>query len=1040
MLKTAEFFAVFQHPHCASTPVTMNLSLPSPQAGINRSWHAIRSILTQFVLCTCVAAFAAGTTETGSLTGRVLEAASGNYLQGAEVVMEGSALRITTERDGSFSFNNVPVGSHTITATYPGLDAQSAAVEVKAGATAAASFSLTQGVVQLDRLVVRTTKEGAAQAVALQKISIQSKLVAAADQFGEVSEGNVGEYLKFLPGVTIDYNVNDARGVSLRGLSTAYTIVAVDGTPMAGTSSMDDTRRFEFEQIAMNNVETTELFKTVTPDIPASSTGGFVNFVTKSAFDNRDVQRFSYNVSLSAPSTNLSLEKEGGVWGHNTHYLIRPSVDMNYSRKITDKLGINFNYRLSEKYDDSPRTTATWNIQTATPTIFMAQPRLGTYAIRSEEKLTHRQAFATKLDYLISDATKLTLSGQWNWYDLNFTQRGPTFAFGTSATANGDSYTSGTGGAITAAQAGTITNGVLYRNKYGTTLHLNATLSHEFNNKSKATLTTYWSRADGQYRDTSKGFISSASTIVPSAATYSSFTLKNINEEMPTITLTNGSTPVPLDFIRSLGNYTFSAAGNNANFQSRPWSATDEKKGVSGNYTYELDHLAVPVKLQTGFAVDNVDRYINRPDYRGVIPAVTGASLTSLSDPLYTRDVAFGFGSYQVVDPYKMWDTYKSKLTFVALDDVRNFAEKNIAGFLRGDVNVTPDLLLVGGMRWEKREIDAKAQSRANLRSKLAKVDLDYAEWYPSITLKYTPRFNRNIVVRGGVSRTVGHPDYIDLLPSITSESAPGAADGTLNVPDSDLKPYFSNNYDLSVDFYFKNSGVFSVYGYMKDVKNYITPHAMTATEIAEMATDYGYNPAEFSSGTVTSNGSKSRLTGVEFSYSQNLTFLPKPFDTVNIQANYTQLSVSTSDPNAMKALDTKYSQLRAVSPRTANFILGYRYRKLAFTSTTNWVSDSLFGGFVATSFFVGTAANPVTGAPDTRLATYRNEKLTTDMKLEYTFSRKFAMYVLVRNVFNSQRIDYFRGYLPQNQNVVLPNNRYEFGEPHLTLGFKGTF
>ena len=214
----------------------------------------------------------------------------------------------------------------------------------------------------------------------------------------------------------------------------------------------------------------------------------------------------------------------------------------------------------------------------------------------------------------------------------------------------------------------------------------------------------------------------------------------------------------------------------------------------------------------------------------------------------------------------------------------------------------------------------------------------------------------------------------------------------------------------------------------------------MTATEIAEMATDYGYNPAEFSSGTVTSNGSKSRLTGVEFSYSQNLTFLPKPFDTVNIQANYTQLSVSASDPNAMKALDTKYSQLRAVSPRTANFILGYRYRKLAFTSTTYWVSDSLFGGFVATSFFVGTAANPVTGAPDTRLATYRNEKLTTDMKLEYTFSRKFAMYVLVRNVFNSQRIDYFRGYLPQNQNVVLPNNRYEFGEPHLTLGFKGTF
>ena len=407
--------------------------------------------------------------------------------------------------------------------------------------------------IQLDRLVVRTTKEGAAQAVALQKVSIQSKLVAAADQFGEVSEGNVGEYLKFLPGVTIDYNVNDARGISLRGLSTAFTIVAVDGTPMAGTSSMDDSRRFEFEQIAMNNVETTELFKTVTPDIPASSTGGFVNFVTKSAFDNRDVQRFSYNLSLSVPSTNISFEKEGGVWGHNTHYLIRPSVDMNYSRKLTDKIGINFNFTGSRKNTMTRRARRRRGTCRRTP---RARPRFSPprrawapTAIRSEQKLTHRQAFASKLDYLISDSTKLTLSGQWNWYDLNFTQRGPTFAFGTNATANGDSYTSGTGAAVTAPQPGPIPNGVLYRTKYPTTQHFNATLEHEFNNKSKASITTYWSRADGQYRDTSKGFISSASTMVPSATTYSSFTLTGIGQELPTITLVNRTTPVPLDFI-----------------------------------------------------------------------------------------------------------------------------------------------------------------------------------------------------------------------------------------------------------------------------------------------------------------------------------------------------------------------------------------------------------------------------------------------------------------------------------------------------------
>jgi hypothetical protein len=45
-----------------------------------------------------------------------------------------------------------------------------------------------------------------------------------------------------------------------------------------------------------------------------------------------------------------------------------------------------------------------------------------------------------------------------------------------------------------------------------------------------------------------------------------------------------------------------------------------------------------------------------------------------------------------------------------------------------------------------------------------------------------------------------------------------------------------------------------------------------------------------------------------------------------------------------------------------------------------------------------------------------------------------------VRNVFNSPRVEYMKGYLPQYQNVVLPYRYFEFGEPHFSLGFKGRF
>jgi TonB-dependent receptor len=474
--------------------------------------------------------------------------------------------------------------------------------------------------------------------------------------------------------------------------------------------------------------------------------------------------------------------------------------------------------------------------------------------------------------------------------------------------------------------------------------------------------------------------------------------------------------------------------------QSRPWTAFDTKKGVNSTYSHDFAQFNVPIKIQAGIAYDDVTRFIRRLDLRGVFPGITGSDIAALADTGYNKDVAYGFGTYQALDPFKVWDRFGSRLLAVAVDDVREINEDNLAEFLRIDATIASDLLLTGGVRAETHKTSAYSHSRANARSKRTDVDLEYTELYPSLSAKYTPRANRNLVFRAGLSRTVGHPDYADILPTVLGEVNPGDRNGTINVPDPDLKPYFAVNYDLSVDYYFKHSGVVSIYGYRKDVKNYFISQSMNATQRDAFATEYGFNPIEFSagSGAVTTNGGKSTLQGIELSYAQNLSFLPKPFNGLSVQTNFTYLDVKAKDPNPTRALDLEYSQMRAVSPKTANFILGYRYGDISFTSTTNWVSESLFGGFVATSFFTGAAGTAT--LPETRLARYRDEKTTTDMKVEYAINKNIAVYFLVRNVFNSQRIDYYRGYLPQYQDVVLADTRYEFGEPHLTLGLRGRF
>lgn len=989
-----------------------------------------------------IASLSAQTAATGGLSGQVLDASTGKYLEGADVLVQGTDLRTVTSRSGSFTFPSVPVGAQNVVVSYLGLDAQTLPVTIIARQTTPLTVRLTSDVVQLGAFTVTSMRQGMAQAVALQKISVQSKVVAAADQFGPVSEGNIGEYLKFLPGVTIDYNVNDARGISLRGLSTAFTIVAVDGTPMAGTSSIDDTRRFEFEQIAMNNVETTELFKSVTPDIPASATGGFVNFVTKSAFDHEETQLITYDLSLSAPSTNLSWSKRGGVWGHSKEWTARPSLELNVARKINEKLGVNVNYRLSEKYDDSPRVEYTWNQAAPTATVpsLNTNPRLQQFNIRSEEKLTHRESFATKIDYRISDSTRLFITGQWNWYDLNFTQRGPFLILGSASVRNADdSFTSGTGSSIS--------NQTLYRNKYGTTIHFNGTFSHDFENGSKIEITPYWSRANGQYRDVSKGFISTTATLASSATTFTSFSLADVFHpgNNPGLSIKKGTEDVPVDYIRNLGIYTLSNT-TGTNLQSRPWTAIDEKNGVNGHYAFDLKNAKLPAKFDVGFALDSTDRLIDRPDLRySLTPAVTGGVLSALVDPLYTRDVAFGFGPFQSIDPFKSLAVVANNPVVLSTYDKRQISEDNTAIYARTDVNVTPDLLFTGGVRWEKRDISARARTGAAARNLETTSNLGYDHYYPSAQFKYTPKALRALVSRASFSRTIGHPDYGDFLPVITAPTTPGGNDGSLTVPAKNLGPYFTNNYDLTFDYYLKNSGVIGLSFFHKDVSNFIVSRTMTAEERSLYLNAYGLTAGDYganTTGIVKENGAKTKLEGFEVSYAQNLTFLPSPFNGFNLQANFTYIDIDASDADRFKAIDAEYAQSRAVSPKTANFILGYRFKKFSVTSTTNWVSASLFGGFVATSAILAPAGSTNTANPgaDTRLALYRDEKATTDIRLQYEITKHATVYFLVRNVFNSRRNDYAQGYLPENQRIRLPYRTYEFGEPHLTLGVKGTF
>ena len=119
-------------------------------------------ILTFIVSLLWVSQLAA---QTGSISGRVTDAATFGAVAGAGVVIEGTQRGTTTGPDGTFVLSNVPPGTHSVTARFIGYAPLTQQVTVRPGQTTTVEFSLRRQAVVLDEIVV--TGYGAQRRVAI---------------------------------------------------------------------------------------------------------------------------------------------------------------------------------------------------------------------------------------------------------------------------------------------------------------------------------------------------------------------------------------------------------------------------------------------------------------------------------------------------------------------------------------------------------------------------------------------------------------------------------------------------------------------------------------------------------------------------------------------------------------------------------------------------------------------------------------------------------------------------------------------------------
>ena len=233
---------------------------------------------------------------TGGITGRVQNLVSGVYLSNARVSVPGTDLVAFTDQYGTYRLNNVPAGTATLEVFYTGLDSQRASVAVTGGGVVTQDFGLSSAarfgkgdVVRLDAFTVASARETDNDSIAIneQRFAPNIKTVVAADSLGDVMDGNVGEFLKYLPGITAEYDTESGgsvASVSVRGFPTSMAVLSTDGMEMANTGNPQGASRvFQFKEVSINNISRLEVTKVPTPSTPADSMSGSIDMVSKSA-------------------------------------------------------------------------------------------------------------------------------------------------------------------------------------------------------------------------------------------------------------------------------------------------------------------------------------------------------------------------------------------------------------------------------------------------------------------------------------------------------------------------------------------------------------------------------------------------------------------------------------------------------------------------------------------------------------------------------------------------------------------------------------
>lgn len=895
-------------------------------------------------------------TTQGTLCGRIVDT-SKQTLPGASIYIEKLHTGVTSDINGFYTFANLDPGTYTVKVSYVGYSPIEMEIKIPKGKTLEKDVVMTEGV-ELQEVVVGGAFQGQRRALNMQKNGMGITNVVSADQVGKFPDSNIGDALKRINGINVQYDQGEARFGQVRGTSADLTSVTVNGNRVP--SAEGDTRNVQLDLIPADMVQTIEVNKVVTSDMDGDAIGGAINLITKNTPYQRVINATAesgYNWISEKPLWNL-----GFTYG---------------DRYFKDKLGV----MLSASYQYAPGGSD--NTEFEYDVDDDGQVYLDKAEIRQYYVTRERQSYSLATDYKFNANHSISFKGIYNrrsdWenrYRMTFKKLNDEPA----------------------------DQSIILQTKAGSgdnkdaRLELQQTMDFTLDGKHQlGKLTMDWAASYSRATEErpNERYFGVAMKGKKNKDFFSDFTFLDKTSRQPYPSkglgdlsqynwgideLTNSNQEIKENEWKFRLNFelplTQGLFGNTLKFGAKYTNKDKERETICYSYSDAYEEVA------ENEWQDNLSSQIRK----GFMPGDNYLNGTSFIGKSYIGDMTFaGMEGVQMLE--------ESAGNYSAQEQVTS-------AYLRFDQRLGQKLDAVVGLRMERTDLKYSGVNWIvdNLEDEQGRLEPTgehkhhYTNWLPSLLLKYN--VNDDLKLRTSYTQTLSRPKYSALVPSINYNIAEEEA----KIGNANLKPTTAHNFDLSGEYYFKSVGLVSLGIFYKRVNDVIVDEVWRATSdpnIPDGLLNKDGEPVKYEISRPI-NAYDANLIGVEVAYQRDFGFIAPALKAVGFYGTYTYTHGKTQNYQFehRQITDGEEVKMTGSPEHTANASLYYEKKGLNVRLSYNFAS----------AFIDEMGANAL-------LDRYYDSVSYMDLNASYTWGKRFqtTVYAEATNLLN-QPLRYYCG------------------------------